>query len=310
MPEPKPNNQFTQSCAFCGKQRPEVTMSDEHVLKESLQHLATPGFWPVIRTLYHYFETDEVLDDVYKDRNKNPYQVTVRICTDCNTNVLNNLIEVPFAGDLEAMATGRARFLDPDAVVRMATWSAKTAMTRELLNRRHGLRTIPPEQYAWLHDEVRPPSTMLMYFGNAEYTPNSFSRHSRIALVDAEGRLLPGAAGHFTTLVIGHLWIVVAGFGNEETLYGYGIYVDMFCNSASRGSLIPFWRPGSAVGSRFFPLGPEVSAETIFRISAGPPELYSGKVGERKSLPMQVIGTPLVPGEGVERPAGDDLGRD
>jgi hypothetical protein len=308
----KPNKQWTPTCAFCRKQPPEVTMSDEHVFKESLKRLATPGFWPFIRTLYHDFEANEVREHVWQDRNKNPYQVTVRICRDCNTEVLNNLIEVPFADDLEAMATGQTTTLDSDAVMRMATWSAKTAMTRELLDKDQGHPAIPPEQYAWLHDEVRPLSTMLMYFGNAEYTPDSFSRHRRFGFVDGEGRQLPGETGHFTTFVIGHLWVVVAGFGNEEMFNAYGFYVDMFCRSGNQGSLIQFWPRGpddmnaNALGSRHFPPGPEASVETILRVSMGPPELCAGKVGERNSLPLQVIATPLEVLADVERPAGDE----
>jgi len=123
----------------------------------------------------------------WSDRNKSGYDATVRICKDCNTKILNNRIEKPFQVNLKAMVEGDAVALDSDAVTRMATWAAKTVMTRELLDKGMGDLSIPEWQYRWLHDYVSPPQTMLMYFGKAEYAPDKWDRHRRFrAVVDGE----------------------------------------------------------------------------------------------------------------------------
>jgi hypothetical protein len=158
-------------------------MSDEHVIKHSLKSLATSGAYSRHDTAYLDPETGEGRIHKWSDRNKSGYDATVRVCRDCNTKILNNRIEKPFEKNLEAMAKGSAVALDSDAVTSMATWAAKTVMTRELLDRGRGDLTIPEWQYRWLHDYVSPPKTMLMYFGRAPYTPNKWDRHRRFRAV-------------------------------------------------------------------------------------------------------------------------------
>jgi hypothetical protein len=98
--------QYAATCAFCGKRPPEVRLSDEHVLKESLKYLATPGSWLVGQSSYRDPETGETRFEFREDRNKNGYQSTVRICVGCITDVLNNLIEEPFEDDFCEMREG------------------------------------------------------------------------------------------------------------------------------------------------------------------------------------------------------------
>ena len=129
--------------------------------------------------IYRDPKTGETRFEYQEDRNKNGYQATVEICTACNTKILNNKIEKPFEADFREMREGRAVTLDSDLVTRMATWAAKTAMTKELLDKDRGDPSIPEWQYRWLHEYVSPPSTMLMYFGKVENRPNGYSHHRR-----------------------------------------------------------------------------------------------------------------------------------
>ena len=264
--------QYMPTCPFCGRQPPEVKVSDEHVIKQSLQHMATPGTHLAHDTVYRDSETGELRVELWSDPNKNGYQATVRICTDCNTNVFNNLIEEPFADDLIAMVKGEAIALDSDAVRRMATWAAKTAMTRALLDKGKGTPSIPRWQYRWLRDKVCPPPTMLMYFGKAENTPDLFQRHFRFRLGET-----PGAEGHFTSFVIGHFWFIVAGFAEEEVLNAFRDSVDELFSQHDSHSLVRFWPPDptdpDTVAPQSFPPGPEASRETAQRASAGPRKL-------------------------------------
>jgi hypothetical protein len=163
----------------------------------------------------------------WSDRNKSGYDATVRICKDCNTNILNNCIEKPFQVNLKSMVEGDAVTLDSDAVTRMATWAAKTVMTRELLDKGMGDLSIPEWQYRWLHDYVSPPQTMLMYFGKAEYAPDKWDRHRRFRAV-VDGEHLGGIEGFITSFVIGHFWFILAGFADEDIFDAFKDSIDEF----------------------------------------------------------------------------------
>ncbi|MGO9351065.1 MAG: hypothetical protein ACLP3C_09680 [Mycobacterium sp.] len=267
--------QYAATCAFCGKRPPEVRLSYEHVFKESLKDLATPGSWLMGDHSYRDPETGETRFEFREDRNKNGYQATVRICVGCNTDILNNLIEEPFEDDFRDMREGRPVALDSDAVTRMATWAAKTAMTNELLDKDRGDPSIPPWQYRWLRDNVCPPPTMLMYFGKAENTPNGYRHHRRFR-VDPE---IPETAGHYTSFVIGHFWVIVAGFAHVDGLNLFGDSINEFYGQRHLRSLARFWPPDvadgnvSAVAPQTFPPGPEASLEMCKAIRFGPKKL-------------------------------------
>jgi hypothetical protein len=276
-------------------------MSDEHVLKESLKYLATPGSRLVRDTTYSDPATGEVRFELREDRNKNGYQATVRICAGCNTDVLNNLIEEPFENDFREMREGRAVALDSDAVMRMATWAAKTVMTNELLDKGRGDPSIPPWQYRWLHDHVRPPETMLMYFGKAENTPNGYSRHRRFRLA-FDNVPEPDSESYVTSFVIGHLWLIVAGFATVELFSLLRDSVDELYGQRHLHSLAQFWPPDtddagnvSPITPPSFPPGPEATRTLVEAISSGPKSLAAVVNGVKHDVYHEV---PQLPPDG------------
>lgn len=273
------NNPVVQSdfkCAFCGKRPPEVRRSDEHVLKESLKYLATPGSRLAGSHIYRDPKTGETRIEYQEDRNKNGYQATVEICAACNTKILNNKIEKPFEADFREMREGRAVTLDSDSVTRMATWAAKTAMTKELLDKDRGDPSIPEWQYRWLHEYVSPPKTMLMYFGKVENRPNGYSHHRRFR-ADPQ---VPETAGHFTTFVIGHFWVVVVGFAHENGFDLFRDGIDAFYGQNHLRSLARFWPPDTDQAGflnppapQVFPPGPEATFKLCEAIQFGPKKI-------------------------------------
>lgn len=215
-------------------------MSDEHVFLKSLKKLASPGARSRIRYAFTDPETGELRTEATPY--DHPYEVTVRICARCNTRVLNNRIEQPVAKRLRSMIAGDAVHLNSSDMLNFARWCAKTAMTRELIDvqdGRGGVHSIPSEQYALLHDHLIPPPTMMMYFGKAEYTPDTWHRHRRFGF-PVKGTEDIGS-GHFTTLVFGHLWIVVAGFSDRRQ--DHWIDVEGHCTMGTQNVLKEFWPP-------------------------------------------------------------------
>lgn len=234
------DEQRLESCVFCRRTGlPKSEMSDEHVFLYSLKNLATPGARTRIRFVREDPETGELRTDVTPSGH--PYAVTVRICANCNTRILNNRIEQPIRKRLRSMTKGEAVHLNSGDMLNFARWCAKTAMTRELIDIQDGRgpHSIPEEQYALLHDWLIPPFSMMMFFGKAEYTPDTWHRHRRFKFpLNDSGDM---GSGHFTTLVIGHLWIVVVGFSHS----GHDFWIDALghCTMGTSNVLHNFWPP-------------------------------------------------------------------
>lgn len=295
----KPVVQSEFKCAFCGKRPPEVRRSDEHVLKESLKYLSTGDG---LATFHTYLDPDtgETRVAYREDGNKNGYQATVEICAACNSKILNDKIEKPFEAVFREMREGRAVALDSDAVTHMATWAAKTAMTRELLDKGRGELSIPEWQYRWLHDHVSPPSTMLMYFGKAEYTPNAYSHHHRFR-IDPQ---VSETAAHVTTLVVGHFWVIVVGFAHEDGFDAFKDAMNEFYGQKHLRSLARFWPPETdeagflnPAAPQVFPPGQEATRSLYQAIQNGPRKMYA-MVDGVKTKGKALAGPPALPAEG------------
>ncbi len=110
--------------------------------------MATTGTHLAHDIIYKDAQTGELRIELPSDKNKNAYQDTVRICTECNTNVYNNLNEELLADDLIAMVKGEDIALDTDDVRRKETRVEKKDMTRELRDKDKGTPAIPRWQYA------------------------------------------------------------------------------------------------------------------------------------------------------------------
>jgi len=184
------------------------------------------------------------------------------------------------------MVEGDAVALDSDAVTRMATWAAKTVMTRELLDKGMGDLSIPEWQYRWLHDYVSAPQTMLMYFGKAEYAPDKWDRHRRFRAV-VDDKHLGGTEGFITSFVIGHFWFIVAGLADEDIFDAFKDSIDEFYTQHHLRSLARFWPPETVDGFVSDPCPAELSAWTGSARGAGcagqlwakEPQVASGRAG-------------------------------
>ncbi|WP_156432861.1 hypothetical protein [Mycobacterium sp. M26] len=222
--------------------------------------------------------TGQTRIEYWENGDKNGYQATVEICITCNTKILNNKIEKPFEAVFKEMREGRAVTLNADSVKHMATWAAKTAMTKELLDKegRRGDLSIPEWQYRWLHDHVSPPNAMLMFFGKVENTPNGYHHHHRFRLsLD-----VPESAGHVTTFVVGQFWVVVVGFAHEDMFDAFKDGFDEFYSQSHLRSLTRFWPPDTdEVGfqnppaPQVFPPGPEATFTLCEAVRNGPKKM-------------------------------------
>ncbi|QNJ90983.1 hypothetical protein HZU40_22485 [Mycolicibacterium fluoranthenivorans] len=266
------------TCAFCGGQPGLGAMIPEHVFPRYLRDELNPEPAPMV--FIEHFE-DPLSGDILHESEPledGAYGVTVPdVCGDCNKKLLNEKVENPIADVLLRMARGHPVDLSSEEVLQLATWAAKTAMTRELMIK--GRSAIPDLHYRILHDYVVPPPNTMIYFGAAEDTPESWNRHRTFRRSDGSGR------GHFTTIVVGRLWIVVAGFSTREMFAYDWTRVDAICTSFYlEGALAQIWppeqhemtidqetgRPTFHLDQRSFPPGPEVSVATYRRVSLGP----------------------------------------
>lgn len=236
----------------------------------------TPDSEPVFREFFEDPLSGDIIEES-RHLDDGPYGITVAdVCGACNKELLNEKIENPISELLLFMAIGENMRLSSQQVMQLATWAAKTAMTRELMIR--GNPSIPPDQYRWIHDHALAPQNMMVFIGKAEFTPKTFHRHRTFRASDGSGR------GHFTTIVIGHLWVVIAGFSTRDLFEDGWTRVDAICSVMLRGALVQIWpfkahevaedpETGYAIftlDERDFPPGPEATADTYRRVSEGP----------------------------------------
>lgn len=196
-------------CLFCGRSAPDVKMTKEHVLRSWFQR-----FMETDNEGYAYVgmhRADDSNEVQLTERNivASPWQLTVReVCKNCNTVLLNELIEKPIEDTLLAMMLAIPIVLLPTGSRAVATWAAKTAVVREAQDR--GRRAITPNAAAHIVERLEPPPYTFVLAGLAEAPPNTFSRHIRLEFTFES--VLDSC--HVTTFILGECscrsWVPVS----------------------------------------------------------------------------------------------------
>lgn len=208
-------------CVWCGRSAPQIKLTGEHVLRHWYQeHMGQPG--SATAQAEGWFEEST---GQWRSRQRamdvNPWNVTVReVCSDCNTFVLNDRLEVPVQNVLLKMMRAEAVQLGPRDLELVATWAAKTAMMRSLQDA--GTRAIPETHFRHLRDELLPPPFTLIWAAAARAPAPVWTRHVRF-------NIQPGPSAdiyarcHSTTLALGELMLLVVG---ADSQLGYDFLQD------------------------------------------------------------------------------------
>lgn len=205
-----------KGCVFCGRSAPEVTMSKEHVVRALLGKR-----FPVKQTstvMRHRYMDDSFTKIQERGLTipRSPFDLTVnRVCKPCNEGWLESKVEVPAEDIISFLMNGLPFAINADSARALATWAAKTAAVRSLMD--PGKRMIPDEHFGFIMSELAPPPGTQVFLANTEFCGDTFTRHHRMVFNAGKA---DEAACHLTTIILGSMALYVLGVAGDENSQG------------------------------------------------------------------------------------------
>lgn len=169
-------------CIFCGKQPPEIEMSQEHIFADWLRDY-------IPRQLTDH-RTQRTLVDLEKEevserrRTGDPHARRVRcVCKTCNNGWMGRLQENvrPF---LVPMLTGKSIRLHKRAQTILAAWIAMTTMVAEYVDRE--LVSVPQSDRDWLYQHKTAPKCWRIWVAGGKRQTYALHSHRALIMISPE----------------------------------------------------------------------------------------------------------------------------
>jgi hypothetical protein len=197
-----------QTCIFCERAKPLVTITKEHLFSRWVDRVLTPELLGPGRS----FERTAAGPDGVAARTTWPSEIIAAIeapvvcggtADDCNSGWMAGL-DGQVRQLLEPMMLGEPRSLSAEQQLTIATWAAMKSMVLEYVWGSGQVIVVPQEARTFLYRERKPPANMQIRVAAVESRGRPALIYRRVYRLEprAAGTALPGLAS-CSTLVLG-----------------------------------------------------------------------------------------------------------